>query len=236
MARRGEESEAWRGTVRHGTAWQGKVYKARQKQIKINQIEKGIKSMKTLKITVKGIAPLLMHSCQCVNPLHPIAQKMVPLKSKRKKTEEDLIKLADLEWEGGLYWNDNIGLYMPSENIESMMKEAAKTFKKGKDVQKYIFLSDPFIPFDCGEEFTKEKMINDYRYRDSRCVNVMRSKILRTRPRFNFWRFTFDLNYDETGIDVSTIVNILNQGGKYVGLGDYRPRYGTFEAIVEEID
>lgn len=32
--------------------------------------------MKTLKINFKGTTPLIMHSCQCVNPLHPISKEM----------------------------------------------------------------------------------------------------------------------------------------------------------------
>ena len=32
--------------------------------------------MKNLKVTWKGISPLIMHSCQCVNPLHPIAKEL----------------------------------------------------------------------------------------------------------------------------------------------------------------
>lgn len=192
--------------------------------------------MKKLRITVKGVSPLLMHSCQGVNPLHPITQKIKPLTSKRKKTEEDLIAIADLEWESGLYWNDEIGLYMPAENVEAMMREAAKAFRKGKDVQKYIYITEPFIPFDCGETFTKEKMVHDYRYRDSRCVDVQKRKIIRTRPRFNYWNFTFEMNYDETGIDLGTIVNIFEHAGQYVALGDYRPRYGRFETAIEEME
>jgi hypothetical protein len=43
--------------------------------------------MKTLEITWKGTTPLIMHSCQCVNPLHPISLALKPLTSKRNKTD-----------------------------------------------------------------------------------------------------------------------------------------------------
>lgn len=53
--------------------------------------------MKNLKVTWKGISPLIMHSCQCVNPLHPIAKELKKYTSKKNKTDEDLIKISDLE-------------------------------------------------------------------------------------------------------------------------------------------
>ena len=43
---------------------------------------------KHLRVTFKGISPLIMHSCKCVNPLHPISLEMKKYTSKRKKTEE----------------------------------------------------------------------------------------------------------------------------------------------------
>lgn len=61
--------------------------------------------MKNLQVTWKGTTPLIMHSCQCVNPLHPIARELKKYTSKKNKTEEDLIKISDLEWESGAYWS-----------------------------------------------------------------------------------------------------------------------------------
>ena len=55
--------------------------------------------MKSLKVTWKGISPLIMHSCKCVNPLHPIAKELKKYTSKKTKTDEDLTKISDLEWE-----------------------------------------------------------------------------------------------------------------------------------------
>lgn len=75
--------------------------------------------MKNLKVTWKGISPLIMHSCQCVNPLHSISKELKKYTSKKSKTDEDLEKIADLEWEAGAYWKDGLGLYMPGENVEA---------------------------------------------------------------------------------------------------------------------
>lgn len=192
--------------------------------------------MKNLKVTWKGITPLIMHSCQCVNPLHPISKELSKYTSKRKKTEEDLIKISDLEWESGAYWKDGLGLYIPAENVEATIRNGAKANKKGTDVQKYVTVTDIYIPFNYGENLTKEELIQNYEYRDTRPMTVNRAKVMRTRPRFDQWNITFTLMYNEEKIDIETITNAVEYAGQYVGLCDSRPKYGKFVATIEELD
>ena len=192
--------------------------------------------MKNLKVTWKGITPLIMHSCQCVNPMHPIAKEMKKYTSKRKKTEEDYAILSDLEWESGAYWKDGLGLYIPAENVEATLINGAKPYKKGSDIQKYCDVTDLYIPFDYGENLTKEQLIKSYEYRDVRVMTVMRAKVNRTRPRFDQWKITFNLRYNEEKIDVDTITQAMEYAGLYVGLCDSRPKYGKFSAVIEELD
>lgn len=192
--------------------------------------------MKNLQVTWKGTTPLIMHSCQCVNPLHPIARELKKYTSKKNKTEEDLIKISDLEWESGAYWKDGIGLYMPAENVEATIKNGAKANKKGKDIEKYVSVTDLYIPFFYGENLTKEELIANYDYRDTRIMTVQRAKVLRTRPRFDQWHLIFNLMYDDTKIDIDTIVNAMEYAGSYVGLCDSRPKYGKFTTIIEEVE
>ncbi len=191
--------------------------------------------MKTLKVTWKGISPLIMHSCQCVNPLHPIAKELKKYTSKRNKTDEDLEKISDLEWESGAYWKDGMGLYIPGENVEATLRNGGKVNKKGKDIEKYVMVVDPYIKFYYGEELTKEELIKNYEYRDTRVMTVQRAKVFRTRPRFDQWQIIFDLTYDESKIDIETIVNAMEYAGQYVGLCDSRPKYGKFVSIIEEV-
>lgn len=82
--------------------------------------------MKKLHITLNGTSPLIEHSPKCVNPLHPIAKEMKLYTSKRKKTEEDLQKISDLEWESGVYWDDSIGLVIPNECLAATFLAGAK--------------------------------------------------------------------------------------------------------------
>lgn len=192
--------------------------------------------MKNLKVTWKGITPLIMHSCKCVNPLHPISIELKKYTSKKKKTEEDLIKIADLEWEAGAYWDDAIGLYIPAENVEATLRNGGVANKQGKNIQKYCDVTDIYIPFAYGENLTKEELISKFEYRDTRVMVVQRNRVIRTRPRFDQWVISFNLRYNETKIDLQTIINAMEYAGSYVGLCDSRPKYGKFVAIIEELD
>lgn len=185
---------------------------------------------------MNGTTPLIEHSPKCVNPLHPISKQMKELTSKRKKTEEDLQKISDLEWEAGVYWDDNIGLVVPNECLAATFLEGAKMNKNGSAFQKYVQVVDAMAPLDIGETQSYEKMKTDPRYRDVRSVCVMRARVIRTRPRFNTWRTTFDLMYDESKIDPDVIALAIENAGNYVGLCEMRKMgYGRFAATVSEI-
>lgn len=193
--------------------------------------------MKNLKVTWKGTSPLIMHSCQCVNPLHPISVELKKYTSKKKKTEDDLKKISDLEWEAGAYWKEGLGLYIPAENVRATLVNGAKEIRKGTDIQKYVDILDLYIPFNYGENLTKQELINSYEYRDTRPMTVNRAKVMRTRPRFDQWNITFKMRYDETKIDLDVIMMSLKNAGSYIGLCDSNKYgYGRFVVIAEEQD
>jgi hypothetical protein len=191
--------------------------------------------MAELNVTWKGTTPLLMHSCRGVNPLDPLVKEMKKLTSKRTKTDEDLAAISNIEWELSLYWRDDVGFYIPAENIEATIKGGATANRKGKDVEKYVHVDEPFIPLLIKGKPTKEDVKTDYKYRDVRSVVVNRARVMRTRARFNAWECTFILRYDEDKIDLDDIVNALEHAGKYVGVCDYRQRYGKFTVIAEQV-
>ena len=192
--------------------------------------------MKKLHITLNGMNTLLMHSPKTVNPLHPLAIELKKYTSKRKKTEEDLLKIAELEWEAGLYYDDNNGLHIPSECLKKTLENGAKMFKAGKDIQRYVQFCGAVAPLDIGVPFVLDKMREDMKYYDVRAVAVMRARVNRTRPRFDVWRCDFDILYDENHIDVDTIARAFENAGAYVGLCEARDLgYGRFATVIDEV-
>ena len=92
-------------------------------------------SYKTIDFHIRGVAPLLMHNGQLANPMNKFAKAMKAVTSKRKKTDEDHIELARLEFLGGLYADDQGRAVLPGEVIEGTIVAGAKKTKKGKDAK-----------------------------------------------------------------------------------------------------
>ena len=193
--------------------------------------------MKNLKVTFRGTTPILLNSCATVNPLHPISIERKEYTSKRKKTEEDLIKLAELDFLASMYYDKEIGVYIPAENIEATIINGGKNNKKGKDIQKYCRVKDFKVQLNYGENLNidelKKRMIE---FSDTRAVVVNRARVMKTRARFNNWEITFNYSYNEDAIDLKEVVSAIEYAGEYVGLCDYRARYGHFVSIIEELD
>lgn len=192
--------------------------------------------MKKLHVTLNGTSPLIMHSPKCVNPLHELSKRMKEYTSKRKKTDEDLQIISDLEWESGVYWEDNVGLYIPNEAIAATIQNGAKLNKNGKDIQRFAFVLNSLIPLDIGEVQDYEKMKVEPRFRDVRSVCVQKSRVIRTRPRFNTWRCEFDMMIDDEHMNVETLQLAIQNSGKFVGILEMRNLgYGRFAADIREV-
>ena len=75
------------------------------------------------------------------------------------------------------------------------------------------------------------------KYYDVRAVAVQRSRVIRTRPRFDVWFCQFDMLYDEAHIDIDTISRAFENAGQYVGLCEARTMgYGRFTTVIDEVE
>lgn len=192
--------------------------------------------MKKLRVTLFGTNTLIMHSPKTVNPLHPLAIAMKPYKSKRKKTDEDYLRISDLEWEAGVYWDDNVGLHIPNECIAATLKAGAKFNKNGAAVARYCHIITPMAPLDIGIEQCYDDLKTNQRYRDVRSVCIKGERVNRTRPRFDQWTTQFEMFFEDDKIDIDAIALAFENAGSYVGLCEMRDRgYGRFNVRIEEI-
>lgn len=192
--------------------------------------------MKKLHVTLSGLNTLMMHSPKTVNPLHPLAIELKKYTSKRKKTEEDLAKISELEWEAGLYYDEENGLHIPTECLQKTLQNGAALFKAGRDIQRYCQFVGVCAPLDIGVQFDLDKMRNDLKYHDVRVVAVQRNRVIRTRPRFDVWRCEFDILFDEEHIDVDVIARAFENAGAYIGLCEARGLgYGRFATVISEV-
>jgi len=204
--------------------------------------------MKQMKVKIVGKVPLLMHGNQCANPLNMYAKALKVFTDKKKKTDQDHIDISRIEWEGGLYFDDEGNVTIPGECIEAMLRNAARKTKNGKSVEEGVRVEESFCKFEYPENGYRLK--NKPKSQDdipSKCLDKMYEKhcdtrlarnkggggtILRSRPRFNKWAVEFTIFYDDSIIGERTMLETITTAGDRIGLCDYRPRYGLFNAKV----
>ena len=130
------------------------------------------------------------------------------------------------EWEKALYKMEDGTIYQPSEHIEGAMVRAAANFQitgKGKKTYKDLVKSAVMIEPNFIPHKFQEFVI------DRRMVRVQRARIMRERPRFDKWALEFQVIITEDQLSGAMLKEILDYAGRYMGIGDYRPKYGRFQ-------
>jgi hypothetical protein len=184
--------------------------------------------MKPIKLNMTGTSPLLLSCDQLADPIDPLTIMYKELTSKRKKTKEDHLLIARSQWQGLLYWNDDIGVYVPTQNIRAALVGGATLNKLGMQINRGTLMMEEHIALDYGKKLTPDQLW-EQQYVDRRNVVVSRARIPAYRPKFFSWQLNFEMLYDETMLDENQILQSFENAGKFVGIGGFRPeKGGTF--------
>lgn len=180
-----------------------------------------------------GTAPMLHHSSVLVDPMSEATRWLAAATSKRSKTIDDHVEVAWREWCGGLYSDTEGRVVLPGDNIYRALQEAGSRRKKQSTIKRAVFPAAPdyLLEYD-GPKGDKRKLYDDGRFTSRMAIAVNRVRVMRTRPIFRAWSAVVDFVVDTTEIDVDTVVAVMADAGRYIGVGDYRPRYGRFTAEV----
>lgn len=187
-----------------------------------------------LSLTLTGQRPLLMHNGRLANPLDQYTRELKALTGKRKKTDEDLIAIMRVEARGSAYETSDGLLGMPDQNVWRCIYDAAKAYKRGEDIKRALLASDGVEPlFIAGAHVTADEFCSNPANIDYRPVAVQRNKTMRARTLARDWSSVHHFELLEDVIDPRDLAPILERAGRLVGLGDWRPTYGTFSAAVD---
>jgi hypothetical protein len=175
--------------------------------------------MKTYRVVIEGTKPLLM------NNGNQIGANPGPKKQGQGygTPEEQAAKTV--------YWTeDKSSLCIPADNIHAAMKGAAGQYKVGKKSVKpfvagSVEIVPDFVPFG-----TKTHKL------DSRRAVVQRQGVLRVRAKMDIgWKLPFNILVEDDFPDRdpgNVLKQILEEAGRRVGLGDFRPekngKFGKF--------
>ena len=121
-------------------------------------------------------------------------------------------------------------LFVPGAAFGRLIREAGSAHKQrgSRKSLKYVIPSAMLILQDVVPLHDVDgEPILDFEV-DSRPVVIPSTKgrIMRHRPRINAWCASFDIDVSEDLIDASTVQQLLTEGGRSIGIGDFRPEKG----------
>jgi hypothetical protein len=171
------------------------------------------------KTVIEGIAPLIFHRWN----VEAVAEKAGAAKGSKAKKTDNI--------ESYVYRDDRNHICLPGEYFRQSIIHAAK------------YLQDPRSPRKSAMDLFKAGIIvlnefaslgkDTWDYEDQRRVVIQRNGVTRVRPAFHKgWRATFELQVIlPEYIPRDLLRSAIQNAGRLVGVGDYRPTYGRFDLV-----
>jgi hypothetical protein len=186
--------------------------------------------LNALSFRIVGTAPFLMHNGNLADPLDPHAKRMASISGKRRKTEADHARLAQLEFLGSLYLRDGKPC-IPAEMIEAAIVRGAAQNRRGLKARAGIVVTENILLKYSGP--TDPSALWENQAFQLRCpVRVGATRIMRTRPMFKEWAAELQVEFMPGLLNPQDVQHFLTIAGEQIGIGDWRPRFGRFR--VEE--
>jgi hypothetical protein len=179
--------------------------------------------------SIQGTAGILQHAFG--------ATQLRSLQAMTKKGRDDYT----YEWMDTMYIDSTGYLVQPATHIEGALIKAAVQFKwQGRKTYKdlmraYVFCQpDEIRHIHNGEHVIgpDESLLEEPT--ENLSVSIMRVVVQRSavaRSRLLIapgWQLDFTLDVIDNRIQPSKLQDILEEAGRAVGIGDFRPRYGRF--------
>ncbi len=186
-------------------------------------------------LTLTGETPLLMSSGEADREAE-LYRDYRALSKARAKTLEQEAKLRELEWHTRIYFDEELGPYIPGKNVKELLRSAATKEKLGESVRRSLVIPDYRIPllYD-GPRDLKELWVEGFRYTTMVAnAGAGAGRVERTRPCFDQWSITCEIAFDTDELDGDQVARLVKRSEKY-GLGDYRPEFGAFTTALEFI-
>jgi hypothetical protein len=170
-------------------------------------------------VTIEGVSALLQHRFdEEAESDEPVRGQHRAKKTPREKAEQ------------AAYRNKAGNLYHPGSALARLLREAGASHKErgSRRSVKYIVPAAVIVVEDAIELHSAAgEPLRDYEV-DSRPVVIPSTKgrIMSHRPRSDKWQMSFTLEVDEQLMDAELVHQLLEEGGRRLGIGDYRPEKG----------
>jgi hypothetical protein len=177
----------------------------------------------TVQVTIEGSATLLFHRWDN----EAVASKAAAAKNSAAKKRDNI--------ESYVYRLDNGHLGLPGEYLRQSVIGAARYRQDPRSSRKSaidLFKAGVITLTEIADLGVKE-----WDYIDRRRVTIQRSGVTRERPALKAgWKATFELLVQTPEyIDQATLLAVLGEAGRLIGVGDFRPTFGRFQVVAFKV-
>jgi len=182
-------------------------------------------------VEIRGLVPMLMHrvTTEALEGSQP---------GKRKKKDAKYFEEKRQEWRETAYWDEELGLYIPSMNLEACLIEASKGERMSGNkylkplVQAGLFVEEPRIGLDTPDDIRSLDDIERLGWVFTVPVRIKSDRIPRRRVKVPpKWRARFTVLANNELLSQENVEELLEKAGTQVGLMDWRPKFGRFEVV-----
>ena len=188
----------------------------------------------TVRAVMKGLAPLILHNGHLADPTSAASKSLKEITSKRTKQDADHEEIAKREFIASIYLNDDLVPCIPEDNLMALVIKSAKRFKRGPDAQCGVICLC-HVPVEYAGPTDLVEMWADGRFRFTKGVKVGQARIMRTRCQIQEWTIEPTFQIDTTVVNPADFRSWLEAGGSYIGLCDWRPRFGRYSVTEFEV-
>lgn len=178
-----------------------------------------------VEVTIRGSSDILFHRWSNED----VAAKAAAAKGSAAKKTDNI--------EAYVFRNEKGNLCLPGEYLRGSLVAAAKFRQDPRSSRKSM--SDLMKAAIVVLTNEADLGVSDWDYIDQRRVQVQRNGVTRSRPALREgWEATFTImvNLPEY-LSPTMLLSVLNDAGRFVGVGDFRPTFGRFQVVkFEELD
>lgn len=197
-------------------------------------------NIKKIKITIKGVSPLI------VNNFNEKSRQQI-IDAQMKKTKEKTIRNPIEDFMRANYWLTPMPTEFTEESFAKALDEGARfgfpakgikasivsgAYRNGMTKDKVSLYGAFLIPEELVEiKYKNIEMREDY-------VRIAHGGTdVRFRPEYKEWTMTFEIQYNENSYSLEQLINFINLGGFSCGLGEMRVEkggnFGSYEVLTQ---
>lgn len=171
--------------------------------------------MKTVKVTLRGISPLLINR-------YDLNGFMTKSKSRKASGSGDA-RTPDEIAKSKAYSDANGHLYIPSSWVIGSLLGAASAYKH-RATRKSLksLVGGAVLPASDRIYLDGKRTLDDVET-DLRPVVIQRARVPGIRAKLSEWAITFELEIDDSLISPDEVEGCYTDAGRRIGIGDYRP-------------